>query len=127
MALGFRNLAAVWQNYRDAGARCLIIPSLLDSDDQAELRKAVPGADIYVVRLVAPLAVNHDRIRGRRSLRTRCAGTCSGHSSCTKSWQSSRWNTPPSTPRADCLTLSPGKSSPAGASCSAADHATVSG
>jgi len=65
MALGFRNLAAVWQNYRDAGARCLIIPSLLDSDDQAELRKAVPGADIYVVRLVAPLAVNHDRIRGR--------------------------------------------------------------
>jgi adenylylsulfate kinase len=46
MALGFRNLAAVWQNYRDAGARCLIIPSLLDFDDQAEVRKAVPGADI---------------------------------------------------------------------------------
>jgi adenylylsulfate kinase len=66
MALGFKNLAAVWKNYQEAGAKCLIIPSVMESpDDFDKIRAAVPGADIFVVRLVAPLHVNHKRIRGR--------------------------------------------------------------
>ncbi|HJQ08149.1 MAG TPA: hypothetical protein VJ836_01555 [Candidatus Saccharimonadales bacterium] len=66
MTLGFKNLAAVWRNYQEAGAKCLIIPSVMESpDDFDKIRVAVPGADIFVVRLVAPLHVNHERIRGR--------------------------------------------------------------
>jgi adenylylsulfate kinase len=66
MALGFRNLAAVWQNYAEAGARCLIVPSVMESaGDLAALAAAVPGADVFVVRLTAAPEVNAARIRGR--------------------------------------------------------------
>jgi adenylylsulfate kinase len=65
-ALGFKNLRAVWKNYQEAGAQCLIIPNVTESpEDLDKLRGAVPGADIFVVRLTAPLHVNHDRIRSR--------------------------------------------------------------
>lgn len=66
MELGFKNLAAVWNNYRLAGAKCLIIPSVMESREHLDqLRMSVPGADIFVVRLTASLEVNHARIRGR--------------------------------------------------------------
>lgn len=66
MALGFKNLTSVWNNYREAGAKCLIIPNVIESaEDFEKIRDTVPGADIFVVRLAAPLAVNHERIRGR--------------------------------------------------------------
>jgi hypothetical protein len=66
MALGFKNLAAVWNNYREAGAKCLIIPNVMESpEDFDKIRAAVPRADIFVVRLVASIDVNHERIRGR--------------------------------------------------------------
>lgn len=66
MELGFKNLAAVWNNYRSIGAKCLIIPSVMESREHLDkLRMSVPGADIFVVRLVASLEVNHARIRGR--------------------------------------------------------------
>jgi hypothetical protein len=68
MELGFKNLASVWSNYKEAGAKCLIIPSVMEStEDFDKIRIAVPGADIFVVRLIAPLQVNHDRIRGRET------------------------------------------------------------
>lgn len=68
MAVGFKNLAAVWKNYQEAGARCLIIPSVMESpEDFDNIRTAVPEADIFVVRLTAPLHVNHERIRGRET------------------------------------------------------------
>ncbi|REE88513.1 adenylylsulfate kinase-like enzyme [Paenibacillus taihuensis] len=64
--LGFQNLASVWSNYRSFGAKCLIIPSVMESnEDLNKIRRAVPGADIFIVRLVASLDVNHARIRGR--------------------------------------------------------------
>ena len=66
MELGFKNLAAIWQNYQEVGAKCLIIPSVMEN--QAHLDKismSVPGADLFVVRLVSSLEVNHERIRGR--------------------------------------------------------------
>lgn len=66
MELGFQNLAAVWENYRAAGATCLIIPSVMETQENLNrLRMSVPCADIFVVRLVASLAVNHARIRAR--------------------------------------------------------------
>jgi ASCH domain len=66
ITLGFANLAAVWGNCAAAGARCLIIPSLMGGgDDMAAIRLAVPGAEVFVVRLTAPLEVIQERIRGR--------------------------------------------------------------
>lgn len=54
MALGLRNLAAVWANYRAAGAECLILADIVESpDDVAAYRVAVPNAEVTVVRLLA--------------------------------------------------------------------------
>lgn len=66
MELGFRNLAAIWQNYQEAGAKCLIIPSVMENQAHLDkIRMSVPGADLFVVRLSSSLEVNHERIRGR--------------------------------------------------------------
>src|ERR1041384_4175632 len=55
--LGYRNLAAVWQNFRDAGARAAIIPSVVETAENIEAyRRAIPGAAITVVRLTASVA-----------------------------------------------------------------------
>lgn len=68
MSLGFKNLAAIWPNYREAGARCLIVPSVMEhASDLDQVRSAVPGALLFVVRLTASLKINHDRIRGRET------------------------------------------------------------
>lgn len=68
MALGFRNLAAVWGNYRAAGARCLVVDSVMeDGSDVAGLCGAVPGAHVFLARLVAPLEVIHARLRHRET------------------------------------------------------------
>lgn len=63
-----RNLACMWANFRQAGADRLILVRVLE--DRSLLRrvtKAVPGAQITVVRLRAPLAVLHQRIRSREA------------------------------------------------------------
>ncbi len=66
MNLGFRNLAALWQNYQEVGAKCLIIPSVMENRAHLDkIRSSVPGADLFVVRLASSLKVNHERIRGR--------------------------------------------------------------
>ena len=66
LALGLRNLAAVWANYRAAGAARLILADVVES--RAELagyRTAVPGAAIVVVRLRASLPTIGRRLAGR--------------------------------------------------------------
>jgi chloramphenicol 3-O-phosphotransferase len=63
-----RNLASVWANYRAAGAERLILTRVLEA--RSLLRRvedAVPGADVTVVRLRAPLAVLHARIAVREA------------------------------------------------------------
>lgn len=60
------NLAAVWRNYAKAGAKRLLIAGVIEH--RAELagyRRAIPGADITVVRLRARLATLRRRIRAR--------------------------------------------------------------
>ena len=64
--LGHRNLAAIWDNFRAAGARRLILAGVLETDaDRNAYAKAIPGALVTVCRLVAPLAVRHERLRTR--------------------------------------------------------------
>ncbi len=66
--LAHRNLACMWQNFRAAGAQRLVLCRVLEA--RSLLRhviKAVPGADITVIGLRAPLEVLHARIRGREA------------------------------------------------------------
>ena len=63
-----RNLACMWANFRQAGADRLILARVLESRSLLRrVTKAVPGAQITVVRLRAPLAVLHERIRCREA------------------------------------------------------------
>src|SRR5262249_33624729 len=64
--LGLRNLAAIWESYRAAGAARLVIARVVE--DRAELdgyRAAVPDASITVVRLRASPDTLRRRVEGR--------------------------------------------------------------
>lgn len=63
-----RNLACMWANFRLAGADRLILTRVLETRSLLRrVTKAVPGAQITVVRLRASLAVLHERIRSREA------------------------------------------------------------
>lgn len=61
-----RNLAAIWPNLRDAGATHLVMaravwrPEALD-----QIRQAIPGADLTVIRLTASPEMIGGRLRTR--------------------------------------------------------------
>jgi adenylylsulfate kinase len=64
--LTHRNLASMWQNFQASGAQRLIVSRVLEArSGLRRITKAVPGAEITVVRLRAPLIVLHRRIRAR--------------------------------------------------------------
>jgi hypothetical protein len=64
--LAFKNLAAVWANYREAGCERLIVSHVVECSDELDCyRQAVPGACIMVCRLVASQATRESRIRQR--------------------------------------------------------------
>jgi hypothetical protein len=66
MALGWRNLAAVWTNYRAAGADRLIVVDVVETPAaRAEYASAVPGAAIQIVRLQASLTTLRQRLEQR--------------------------------------------------------------
>jgi len=65
-SLGRENLRALWRHARSCGARCLIVPRVLESAQAAAgIADAVPGAVLTVVRLEAPYAVLAQRLSGR--------------------------------------------------------------
>jgi hypothetical protein len=60
------NLAAVWANFRAAGAGRLVVAGVVERpEDLAGYHRAVPGARITVCRLVASQATRLERLRGR--------------------------------------------------------------
>ena len=64
--LAHRNLACMWTNFRAVGAERLIISRVLEARSLvARIADAVPGADVVIVRLRAPLDVIEARIRNR--------------------------------------------------------------
>lgn len=66
IALGLRNLAAIWANYRAAGATRLILADIVESRAAlAGYHDAIPGAAIQVVRLRAALPTILRRLEGR--------------------------------------------------------------
>jgi AAA domain len=66
--LTHRNLACLWANVRQAGAGRLILVRVLEARSLLRhVTEAVPGAEVTVVRLRAPLAVLQARIRSREA------------------------------------------------------------
>jgi len=64
--LAYRNLAAVWHNYAGAGIEKLVIAEAIDTPEKLErIREAVPGANLVVCRLRAPIATMQQRVRVR--------------------------------------------------------------
>ena len=64
--LAHRNLAAMWQNFHAVGAERLIVTRVLEARSLVRrIERAVPGAQVVVVRLRAPLDVIRSRIRAR--------------------------------------------------------------
>ena len=64
--LTHRNLACMWANFNAAGAERLVISRVLETrSGLRRIAEAVPGAEITVVRLRAPIPTLHRRIRAR--------------------------------------------------------------
>lgn len=69
--LGYRNLAAVWPNLRDAGVTCVILADVVESRGQSrEYEAALPGAVVTVARLDVPMIEIARRLHARESDRT---------------------------------------------------------
>ncbi len=66
MSLGYRNLAAVWPNFRDVGIRCAVLADVVESRGQVNAYEAaMPGASVLIARLqVAPEELKR-RLHGR--------------------------------------------------------------
>lgn len=64
--LRLKNLTAVWPNYVTAGARRVIIPYVIESTAAIErLRLALPGSNLTIIQLTAPLDTITKRIKHR--------------------------------------------------------------
>ncbi len=61
-----RNLAAIWPNLRDAGARYLLMSRALTSTDQVDLvRRALPGVELQTVIVESDPELVEERLRKR--------------------------------------------------------------
>ena len=64
--MAFRNLAAIWRNYAEAGAQRLVLAYVFENKEGLEpVRAAIPGAELTVVRLHAPHEVLRERVAHR--------------------------------------------------------------
>jgi hypothetical protein len=64
--LGLHNLAMLWNNYRAAGMRRLILIDIVETPAAlVRYRRALPGAETTLVRLHAPLPTLHARLAQR--------------------------------------------------------------
>jgi hypothetical protein len=60
------NLSSLWANYRKAGADRLLLGLLLEQrSDLKRIYEAIPGAEITVIQLFAPLPLIEQRLRLR--------------------------------------------------------------
>ena len=64
--LAMKNLSAVWSNFQATGAKYLVLADVIETRNHLEqYRKAVPGAEILVVRLQATSSTLAEHIRQR--------------------------------------------------------------
>ena len=63
-----RNLRLIWPTFREAGVRRLVLARFVEDGAQLEdFRAALPGVELFVVRLVASQDVIERRLRARDS------------------------------------------------------------
>jgi hypothetical protein len=63
-----QNLRLIWPTFREAGVVRLVLARYVEDREQLEeLRAALPGVELFVVRLVATQAVIERRLRARDS------------------------------------------------------------
>jgi len=68
VGLMLANLRAMWQNFRVAGARRLILAGVIESvDDRTAHESALGGVPLVVCRLVAPVPTLQQRVRERET------------------------------------------------------------
>jgi len=65
--IGYRNLASVWPNLVEAGVRAVMIATVVEdrAHSLAELRRAMPGGTVTIVRLNVPMDLVHARLTRR--------------------------------------------------------------
>lgn len=64
--LAMKNLAAIWLNFREYGATSLVVADVIETRSGLDrYRAAIPGADIFVVRLTASLQTLAQRLKQR--------------------------------------------------------------
>lgn len=60
------NLGLIWPTFREAGVERLVLARFVGDRDELEaLRAALPGVELFVVRLRAPEALVEQRLRAR--------------------------------------------------------------
>lgn len=61
--LMFKNLAAIWPHYRDIGVDYLVLARVIENPSELErYQRAIPEADIKVVRVTAPPELVQERL-----------------------------------------------------------------
>lgn len=66
--LAFKNLSVIWPNYCEMGIQHVIIPNVIENREEIEqFNKAVPKAEITVVRLTAEISTLHKRLENRET------------------------------------------------------------
>lgn len=71
MALGYRNLAAIWPNVREVGIRCALLADVVESRGQVNAYEAaMPGARVVVARLEVTPEELERRLHGREQPET---------------------------------------------------------
>jgi len=66
--LAMKNLAAIWTNYQEYAASRLIVADVIEARDELDrYRAAIPGAELFVIRLRASLEILAQRVRQRES------------------------------------------------------------
>jgi chloramphenicol 3-O-phosphotransferase len=61
-----RNLAALWNNFHAVGAERLVLADVIETRDHlVRYQRAIPNAELCIVRLQAPLDTLEQRLRQR--------------------------------------------------------------
>ena len=69
--IALRNVAAMAANFREAGARCLLLADVIEHREfAAAYAAAIPGSDVRVVRLDVPMEGLLARLEARESTET---------------------------------------------------------
>lgn len=69
--LAMKNVGAMAENFRQAGARCLVLAEVVEHPELAlGYGEAIPGSDVHVVRLDVPMDLLLARLDVRESAET---------------------------------------------------------